>query len=547
MLAKKKKKSIKKHTCILLLFLTSFAALQCLFRASYAAQSAWSLDLLVQSAQAVNQNRSNNVFAPFEEIQVIARVTYNMDPRPNIGVSFEIKGPLNSSHPTIVYRTATTSTSGIAIISLRLPPSNQSETEVLGEWQVFSSAAAFPEPVQANMTFTVKETGGNLLKGSLELSVKHVYNGSVTNQTSNVFAPFEEVQLTANVSYGDAQMAGAPVAFEVSGPLNSSNPMVLFRSAIADEEGIATISFRIPMHNQTESPVLGMWEMFSSAIVFGDKLQGNLTFEVKWPVEISKIRFLDSEGKEQTRFTKEKIAIQLTLNNTDLQPRDVNVTIDFRDYLKNSTVQMEIQNVPLNGNETVVEREFNIPLEAAFGEATVECSVYSGNYSDTKIQVAETKTATFIILNRDVAVTEARLSATEIYTGDPLSIIMNVTNKGSETENLVIQISHDQILIGNLTVTLIPLKTAELTHTWNTSDVTAGTYEITVQVVKLPGEIEVEDNQVTAGTVTINYPPINPQTTSMFVLLLVITGLFTFASLLLFLRKRRNTFDNIKS
>jgi hypothetical protein len=378
----------------------------------------------------------------------------------------------------------------------------------------------------------------------MELSVKHINNGTVTNQTGNVFAPFEEVQLTANVSYGDAPLAGASVSFEVSGPLNSSSPMVLFRSATADEEGIATISFRIPMHNQTERPVLGTWKVFSSTTAFGDKLQGNLTFEVKWPVEISKIRFLDSEGKEQTRLTKENVILQLTLNNTDLQPRDVNVTIDFRDYSKNSTVQMEIQNVPLDGNETVLERELRISPEAAFGEAVVECNAYSGNYGNVTVQVAETKTATFTILNRDVAVTAARLSATEIYTGDPLSIIMSVTNKGSETETLIIQISHGQTWIGNLTTVLAPLKTAELTHSWDTSNVVSGTYEITVQVAKLPGETEVGDNQITAGTVTINYPPINPQTTSMFVLLLVITGLLTFTSLLMFLRKQRKTRDS---
>lgn len=545
MLARKKKQNIKKHAYILLLLLTSFVAIQCLFQASYAAQSAWSIDLLVQSAQAQNQGRSNNVFAPFEEIQVIARVTYNMDPRPNIGVSFEIKGPLNYSHPTIVYRTAITSTNGIAIISLRLPPSNQSETEVLGEWQVFSSAAAFPEPVQANMTFMVKETGDNLPKGSLELSVKHVYYCTVTNQTSNVFAPFEEVQLTANVSYGDAPMAGAPVAFEVAGPLNSSNPMVLFRSAMTDKEGIAAILFRIPMHNQTERPVLGTWEIFSSTTVFGDKIQGNLTFEVKWPVEIKEISFLDSEGNKQTKLTREEITIQLTLNNTDLQSRDVNITVELRDASITDIGHVIFQNVRLDNNSEIqVEQGFLIPTEAAFGEATATCNVYSGSYNDTEVLIADTKTVTFSIINRDVAVTEAHLSTNELYTGEPLNVLMKVANKGNDTETLHIQISHDYGFVGNLTTILAPLTDADLTYTWNTSDVPAGTYTFTVQIAKLPSEVELEDNEITAGTVTINYPPIYPHTVNLFVLLLIVTALFTISLLAMFLKKQRAQYNS---
>jgi hypothetical protein len=193
-----------------------------------------------------------------------------------------------------------------------------------------------------------------------------------------------------------------------------------------------------------------------------------------------------------------------------------------------------------NETDIQVEQEFEIPAEATLGEVTAECNVYSGNYNETEIQVAETKTATFTIINRDVAVTAAHLSTNELYAGDPLNVTMKVANKGNDTETLHIQIINDLGSIGNLTTVLAPLTDADLTYTWDTSDVDAGTYTITVQVAKLPGEIELGDNEITAGRVTIDYPPIYPQTTNLFVLLLAITGIFTVSLLLMFLRKQRN-------
>ena len=409
-----KKKQNKNHTCIVLLF-TCFVVLQGFFQASYAEQAAWSIDLSVQSAQAIYQEHSNNVFAPFEEINIIAKVMYNMDPRPGIGVSFEIRGPLNSP-----------------------------------------------------------------------------------------------------------------------------NQIVFFRSATTDEEGMATILFRIPMHNQTAKPVLGTWAAFSSTAAFDSKLRGNLTFEVKWPVEIRKISLLDSEGNEQNKLAREDTRIQLILRNTNMQSRDVNITVDLRDAFKMDIGQVAFQNMRLDNNtNTQIEHDLLIPIETAFGEATATCNVHSGSYNDTAIPIAGSRTVTFLIINRDVAIIEAHLSTDELYTGEPLHIVMKVANKGDDIETLHIQINHDSGFVGNLTTILAPLTDADLTYTWNTSDVIAGTYMFTVQIAKLPGEMELVDNEITAGTAKISYPPIYPHIVNLFVLLLIITALFTVSLLAIFLKNQR--------
>jgi hypothetical protein len=366
-------------------------------------------------------------------------------------------------------------------------------------------------------------------------------NATEQNQTNNVFAPFEEVELCANVTYRNAPVSSLAVSFEIRGPLNSSHPTVLIRSAITDPSGTATITFRIPMNNQTENAILGTWQVFSAVSTTAGPILGNLTFEVKYPVEINKISFLNIEGDEQNRFSKDNIRIQLTLENTNLRLKVVNVTADFKDSSHASIGKIRIQNVNLESDaNTQVEHEFEIPTEAALGEATAECNVYSGVYNETEIQVAETRRATFTIINRDVAVTAAHLSTDELYVGTPLIVAMKVANKGSDIETLHILINSNIGSIGNLTTALAPLADQDLTYAWDTSDVAAGTYTITVQIAKLPGEIELGNNEMAAGTIIVDYPQIYPQTTSLFVLVLTIAGIFTVSLLLLFLRKQRN-------
>jgi hypothetical protein len=266
------------------------------------------------------------------------------------------------------------------------------------------------------------------LTWSLDLTVQSV---QAAEEGRHIFLPFDDVDMVARLSCNSDPISGIGVSFEIRGPNIGPNPTVVYRTAITDRGGIATISFRLPSNNVTEGSVLGNWQVFSSAATFPESIRTSLTFNVK------------------TR--------------------------------------------------------------------------------------------------PNVVVTQARLSATTIRRGEPLDITFEVTNKGSETGTVTTQISAGQVAIGNLTTVIEPLQTVKLNKTWETSNAMPGNYEIIVQAIKLPDEIDLEDNQVSAGTVTIEDSPIQQQNTNLFVLLLIVTGLVTATLILVFLKKPKDQQEHNKS
>jgi len=367
-------------------------------------------------------------------------------------------------------------------------------------------------------------------------------SGKGSNQSSGATAPFEEVELHANTTYRGTPQANVFVSFQVIGPSNSSHPFMLFRSATTDKKGIATISFRIPLNDNPEESVIGVWQAFSTAKT-PEPIEDFLTFEVKWPIEITSIRFLNEKGNQQSRFARgETSTVQLTLRNDALCAKDINLTLVAKDSAQTQIEQTEIQNIRLDSNsETIIEHEFEIPVWTAFGEGTIETMVYSGIYNDVKIQAGEPKIAKFSAITRAVAVSEANLSLIELYAGEPLSISLKVENLGDEMEELRININYDGALIGQLTATLAALDSRAMTYVWNTSGISEGEYTITAEVERVPWETELEDNKITAGIIRVNYPSIFPYAVHLFILLLIITGILTFSLLLVLWNRRQYT------
>jgi len=375
---------------------------------------------------------------------------------------------------------------------------------------------------------------------AIDLFTQHnPHNGKGLNQSSGAYAPFEEVTLYTNITYSGAPQANVFVSFQVIGPLNSSHPFMLFRSAATNKDGTASISFRTPLNEYPEESVVGVWQAFSSAKT-PEPIEDSLTFEVAWPIEISLIKFLNEEGNPQSKFARgEPSTVQLTLRNNALYAKDINLTLMAKDSAQTQIEQTEIQNIRLEGNsETQIEHELSIPTWAAFGEGKIDSTVYSGLYEDMKIRASEPKTTQFSVITRAVAIAEAHLPQSQLYAGEPLSINLKVENRGNETEELHININYDGGPIGKLTITLAALDSENLTYTWNTSEIAEGKYTLTAEVEKVPWETELEDNKITVGEIRVNYRPVFPYAVHLFVLVLVITGIFTF-SLLLALWKRQ--------
>ena len=72
-----------------------------------------------------------------------------------------------------------------------------------------------------------------------ELNIMLLRNGQVT--TDNIFAPFDQVQLCSNVTYGSAPQPDSLVVFKVRGPVNA--PTIFSTNATSQ----ADCPFRLPI------------------------------------------------------------------------------------------------------------------------------------------------------------------------------------------------------------------------------------------------------------------------------------------------------------
>ena len=93
------------------------------------------------------------------------------------------------------------------------------------------------------------------------------------NVAGGDFTAGEMVHLISKVTYNNAPVQNKLVAFEV---LNPSDEVVLIRTAITDEEGLATTSFRIPLTLSSN----GTWKAISTVSLADKVIWDITTFQV---------------------------------------------------------------------------------------------------------------------------------------------------------------------------------------------------------------------------------------------------------------------------
>ncbi len=137
-----------------------------------------------------------------------------------------------------------------------------------------------------------------------------------------------------------------------------------------------------------------------------------------------------------------------------------------------------------------------------------------GVWTDTRNAVAGTSkqnnqdifTEERLIL-RNIAVASVAPSRNFAYTGAnviPLNITTTLQNQGNLTESFTAQAYTNTTLVSSVNITSLPPgQTTTISLPWNTSSVTPGTYSIKVQLVPLPGETSLSDNQGMGGSVTV--------------------------------------------
>ena len=107
------------------------------------------------------------------------------------------------------------------------------------------------------------------------------------------------------------------------------------------------------------------------------------------------------------------------------------------------------------------------------------------------------------LLVHDVAVTSVTTSLTGVYQGETVTIFVEAANQGTASETFTVTVYANAIVLNFTSVTLASGGTTTLTFTWNTTNVTLGSYTISAQASTVPGETDTADNTFVYGTLKV--------------------------------------------
>jgi hypothetical protein len=279
----------------------------------------------------------------------------------------------------------------------------------------------------------MQTTGAHAQVGSAVLDLytqKEPYSGRGLNQSSDAFAPDERVFLYANATYNLSPIEGIVVAFEIKGPPNPINNVVIVATSLTNTSGIATINFTIPWPSENpETVVFGVWNVSSSANIGGRTIVDVLTFKVGWLIEITSLETLSIDLQPQNDFMKgTNLTAVLSIRSISMNPRNVTFVIGITEIdglLLNTATKTNFQT---NSGNSSVYMTLKIPEGAAIGNATIYSSAFTMLPSLGGVSYCPEVTATFEItllgdLNKDgiVDITDIATAALAFgsYPGHP--------------------------------------------------------------------------------------------------------------------------------
>jgi len=115
-----------------------------------------------------------------------------------------------------------------------------------------------------------------------------------------------------------------------------------------------------------------------------------------------------------------------------------------------------------------------------------------------------TKGTVIIELVHNVAVTDLKVSPSQVASGGEVSANVTVMNKGSVAETFDVTLSYDSTVINTETLTsLMPGASRTMNFVWNTTDVPIGDYVLTAKAGPVSGETKTADNTFTGVIVKV--------------------------------------------
>jgi hypothetical protein len=130
--------------------------------------------------------------------------------------------------------------------------------------------------------------------------------GMFPQVNADAYEPQDEVTLYALVTYADDPVQNKLVQFEIHTPNDVPiEGFPLFRVAMTDESGIATITFRIPVPCDDPERVLGKWYCYQSVEIACQKVVDELWFEVGWTIWLLNVEVTNAKKCTNATITVE--------------------------------------------------------------------------------------------------------------------------------------------------------------------------------------------------------------------------------------------------
>lgn len=240
---------------------------------------------------------------------------------------------------------------------------------------------------------TQAQSGTSIQPWALSMQIQNAQN-----ITTDTFSPYDQVLLSANVTYNNASQPNILVTFKVQGPASTTN---ITQTAVTNAQGIAASSFRLPTQAQSQDSLTGTWQASATIHTTNATVQENTTFTTQWNTEITTINIFNSQNQNQTIFQPyQNLTTVLTIKSPS--SLSSNITIIIKDSTGNIIGQTRIAKTLENSAQTQVQYSLMIPNSTFNGEATVNAVVYSGTYQNIDIPVSGNKTAYFTIAGAGV-------------------------------------------------------------------------------------------------------------------------------------------------
>ncbi len=110
----------------------------------------------------------------------------------------------------------------------------------------------------------------------------------------------------------------------------------------------------------------------------------------------------------------------------------------------------------------------------------------------------------------DIAVTKVIPSRPDVYVGDMVNIEVVVRNKGNQAESFDLTLYRNNTLMGIQAVAnLISAVSANLTFTWNTTEVASANYVIKAEASIVPSETSTSDNTLIYDALRVREQPMD--------------------------------------